>query len=1089
MKKQGNVLDYSMSGLDQSIWESDGTLKQAVKEDILSKIEPYLQDVPWIETMRILGSLTSFQWNRRSDLDLHIVVDWDKLKAEYPGLSQDDLDEILDSYKDEMRDQQWKVLDTEHPFEVSFETPHMQAHTTDGIYDLKTDTWEQAPRTVDTDFDPESVYSSIIDDAEGMVQELDVAIGNAKRDIKNIDALKEAIETMDSASRSKFQNRLQERTEELENELIAIMDKAQEVSDERDVDYEPDSEENITFKYLQKFGYIWLWKNLEKILGDADENPSLDVSQVDKVEEVLDESSTDMGDKRASKNVPRGTFWRAAEAVYCKDCGSPKPPIEINDDGGCINCQASWTRTAQEPGEPRVIDNQPKAIERGDKPPMPAAAVDEPLKELDDESLATDNETTPQKLTVLSPSDPRPASPTEPADKNPAWKWNDEVTTNVERVLPDLVSMYFEFDPANYKTNVVLTNLDSAEGMVFADVFVELLNKATGVKDGEMRLTLSGTIESGVNPGKDGQEYWDDLADVDVSIEDMKKWASQKKTGAQFGFVGTCVDILEDPSSPFGDATEMAQAVESGVEMTEPEFVDAVGDMSAVPTSKAVSFWKAEDASLVWAYDGAKDIHYFFGRTAAQIPTKTVCAWCGKHLKGDPNAERTSHGMCADCEIEVNNQIDEDEKHDAEFEFEAAISLQPVYVANRILDGITIENLKGMDFEGIQHEIYTWLSRNQLKYTKEDVRKIHDQLSKQTGIEAPPPKEPKPEDVEGVGPQAKPVMPPTPVEEIAKPAQPEQPSAPSSSDEEPALVPGQEPVIKTNPSAPTPRPQPKIISRMMAVKRGSGFVPVDKSDNSVDKSKLSQSDKVPNLHINAAVEKTWQSYFALINNHPHWKTARARGDRSRFEWIPGKCASDKEFVALLELEASLRADARVLKVKADAVDHKENLLNLAFDVMGYEVDPNQTPFLNEKQAETVAKRYHAESAPGYGADKTEKDLYAYLVQLGWVKPATQHAHTDTAPERNDGSQTISPAARDRDRFEDAVETGTKDVFPNAGAPMPTIPVNSTQQLAKDLVKLGTMNENEIVEDLMGQFKITEAQAFDVLDGEIADERN
>jgi hypothetical protein len=28
---------------------------------------------------------------------------------------------------------------------------------------------------------------------------------------------------------------------------------------------------------------------------------------------------------------------------------------------------------------------------------------------------------------------------------------------------------------------------------------------------------------------------------------------------------------------------------------------------------------------------------------------KTVCAWCGKHLKGPINADRISHGMCPAC--------------------------------------------------------------------------------------------------------------------------------------------------------------------------------------------------------------------------------------------------------------------------------------------------------------------------------------------------------------------------------------------------------------------------------------------------------
>jgi predicted Zn-ribbon and HTH transcriptional regulator len=28
---------------------------------------------------------------------------------------------------------------------------------------------------------------------------------------------------------------------------------------------------------------------------------------------------------------------------------------------------------------------------------------------------------------------------------------------------------------------------------------------------------------------------------------------------------------------------------------------------------------------------------------------KTVCAWCGAHIKGDPDALHTSHSICPSC--------------------------------------------------------------------------------------------------------------------------------------------------------------------------------------------------------------------------------------------------------------------------------------------------------------------------------------------------------------------------------------------------------------------------------------------------------
>lgn len=41
---------------------------------------------------------------------------------------------------------------------------------------------------------------------------------------------------------------------------------------------------------------------------------------------------------------------------------------------------------------------------------------------------------------------------------------------------------------------------------------------------------------------------------------------------------------------------------------------------------------------------------------------KVVCAWCGKHMNGDKNAEEVSHGMCDKCYKEYEKQLEELEK-------------------------------------------------------------------------------------------------------------------------------------------------------------------------------------------------------------------------------------------------------------------------------------------------------------------------------------------------------------------------------------------------------------------------------------------
>ena len=36
----------------------------------------------------------------------------------------------------------------------------------------------------------------------------------------------------------------------------------------------------------------------------------------------------------------------------------------------------------------------------------------------------------------------------------------------------------------------------------------------------------------------------------------------------------------------------------------------------------------------------------------------TVCAWCNRLLRGDPDADQTSHGICTSCYIEHTRLVE-----------------------------------------------------------------------------------------------------------------------------------------------------------------------------------------------------------------------------------------------------------------------------------------------------------------------------------------------------------------------------------------------------------------------------------------------
>ncbi len=84
---------------------------------------------------------------------------------------------------------------------------------------------------------------------------------------------------------------------------------------------------------------------------------------------------------------------------------------------------------------------------------------------------------------------------------------------------------------------------------------------------------------------------------------------------AQKVFLGSCIHCLEDPEFPFSDATELAQIVEGGREISKEQFLSMCQvDKDTIHLihndSGRYSFFVN---GIAWAYDDRNDIHYFYG--------------------------------------------------------------------------------------------------------------------------------------------------------------------------------------------------------------------------------------------------------------------------------------------------------------------------------------------------------------------------------------------------------------------------------------------------------------------------------------------
>lgn len=289
-KLNANILDYPKYGLCPKIWAKDESINPEVKNQILDKLTKFfkIQSIPVkvIEKIYIIGSLTSYQYNSKSDLDVHVHLNIDILKK---ILEVDNGEEAV-----EIADKKWRkylnteaaevVKDTNHPIEFYFEIPSFTtALPEDGIYNLLKSIWEKQPRVVTTDFDIEKLYPEIIKLAKEIMKELDVNLGEIERDIQDIDLLNETIFQFSKDKKDIFQKKLNKKLDEININIDSIIDSGQEVIDKRHKEYDMYSEGNIQFKYLQRYGYIFLLKQLEKVKGEGQEITEDELPKVEKI--------------------------------------------------------------------------------------------------------------------------------------------------------------------------------------------------------------------------------------------------------------------------------------------------------------------------------------------------------------------------------------------------------------------------------------------------------------------------------------------------------------------------------------------------------------------------------------------------------------------------------------------------------------------------------------------------------------------------------------------------------------------------------------------------------------------------------------
>lgn len=185
-------------------WVFDALVRKKlirISEDFYSKFEELLGDLP-IEDIQLTGSLANYNYTDKSDLDVHILVDFGKVGSPK---------EVLKSAIDGIRfiwNLRHDVIIRGHDVELYLQDVN-EPHTSTGLYSLKDNKWIKKPKFDPPQVDEQDVnkkYEAFVSEINELESKLVTSTSlpkDAKDMYKRLLRLKEKIQKMRKESLSK----------------------------------------------------------------------------------------------------------------------------------------------------------------------------------------------------------------------------------------------------------------------------------------------------------------------------------------------------------------------------------------------------------------------------------------------------------------------------------------------------------------------------------------------------------------------------------------------------------------------------------------------------------------------------------------------------------------------------------------------------------------------------------------------------------------------------------------------------------------------------------------------------------------------
>lgn len=191
--KLNEVVVHYHDNLNPKLWEKDATLKDDVHETLVNLAKAFIDfleiDNSYINDVILTGSNCNYNWNSGSDLDIHIVLNFDEFQK---TCSTVDIEEMFNAKK--------SLWNSEHeidingiPTEMYVQNSQQDLPKDDALFSLGKNEWLTPPRKIENFKADDEGIDAIVKSIKKAIKDI---IDKKVKDLDQIEALQDQIKAM-----------------------------------------------------------------------------------------------------------------------------------------------------------------------------------------------------------------------------------------------------------------------------------------------------------------------------------------------------------------------------------------------------------------------------------------------------------------------------------------------------------------------------------------------------------------------------------------------------------------------------------------------------------------------------------------------------------------------------------------------------------------------------------------------------------------------------------------------------------------------------------------------------------------------------